>query len=468
MRETASSMLLKAGTGVLTLAIAFAIGGGDVVAQESLEDDVTYARDVAPILQQNCQVCHQPGSIAPISLMTYDDARRYARRIRSKVAERSMPPWHIDRSVGIQDFKNDRGLTDAEIETIVQWVDNGSPFGDEADTPPPMEFPDPNDWQFAPDFGEPDMVFVSEAYDLDAVTQDKWYRPITETGITEERWVKAIEIRPVGLGSRRIVHHALAFLLQDEEQGERSAGSAEVTDRGAMGGPGLFMEWAVGKRGEIFPEGAGKLMMPGARILWEMHLHAIGEKVEAGQVELGVWLYPVGETPRNRTRLNMFDARGRSDLDIPPGEVAVTQDFHVLKWPARLENFQPHMHMRGKAMSMEAIYPDGRKRILSQVNNFQWQWHVNYIFADDAAPLLPAGTTLVITAWHDNTAENANNPDHTQWVGWGDRTVDEMAHAWVDVTYLTQEEYESEVAKREGKTADPANDEDGPPAPANR
>ena len=452
-----TAMLWKAGTGVLACTIALAIGAGDITAQESLEDDVTYARDVAPILQQNCQVCHQPGSIAPISLMTYDEARRYARRIRSKVAERSMPPWHIDRSVGIQDFKNDRGLTDKEIETIVQWVDNGTPFGDEADMPEPMEFPDPNAWQFEPDFGTPDMVFESEAYDLDAVTQDKWYRPITETGITEPRWVKAIEIRPVGMGSRRIVHHALAFLLQDEEQDAQSAGIAQVTDRGAMGGPGLFMEWAVGKRGEIFPEGAGKLMMPGARILWEMHLHAIGEQVEAGQVELGVWLYPRGETPRNRTRLNMFDARGRSDLDIPPGEVAVTQDFHVLKWPARLENFQPHMHMRGKAMSMEAIYPDGRKEILSQVTNFQWQWHVNYIFADDAAPLLPAGTTLVITAWHDNTAENRNNPDHTQWVGWGDRTVDEMAHAWVDVTYLSEDEYESEVAKRSGTTSDERN-----------
>ena len=455
MRKTA--MLWKAGTGVLACTIALAIGAGDITAQESLEDDVTYARDVAPILQQNCQVCHQPGSIAPISLMTYDEARRYARRIRSKVAERSMPPWHIDRSVGIQDFKNDRGLTDEEIETIVQWVDNGTPFGDEADMPESMEFPDPNAWQFEPDFGTPDMVFESEAYDLDAVTQDKWYRPITETGITEPRWVKAIEIRPVGMGSRRIVHHALAFLLQDEEQDAQSAGIAQVTDRGAMGGPGLFMEWAIGKRGEIFPEGAGKLMMPGARILWEMHLHAIGEQVEAGQVELGVWLYPRGETPRNRTRLNMFDARGRSDLDIPPGEVAVTQDFHVLKWPARLENFQPHMHMRGKAMSMEAIYPDGRKEILSQVTNFQWQWHVNYIFADDAAPLLPAGTTLVITAWHDNTAENRNNPDHTQWVGWGDRTVDEMAHAWVDVTYLSEDEYESEVAKRSGATSDERN-----------
>ena len=107
------------------------------------------------------------------------------------------------------------------------------------------------------------------------------------------------------------------------------------------------------------------------------------------------------------------------------------------------------MHMRGKAMSMAAFYPDGRKEILSQVKNFQWNWHVNYIYADHAAPLLPAGTTLAFTAWHDNTPENPNNPDHTQWVGWGDRTVDEMAHAWVDVTYLTQEQYEAEVARRE-------------------
>ena len=452
MRETASSMLLKAGTGVLTLAITFAIGGGDVVAQESLEDDVTYARDVAPILQQNCQVCHQPGSIAPISLMTYDDARRYARRIRSKVAERSMPPWHIDRSVGIQDFKNDRGLTDAEIETIVQWVDNGSPFGDEADMPPPMEFPDPNDWQFAPDFGEPDMVFVSEAYDLDAVTQDKWYRPITETGITEERWVKAIEIRPVGLGSRRIIHHALAFLLQDEEQGERSAGSAEVTDRGAMGGPGLFMEWAVGKRGEIFPEGAGKLMMPGARILWEMHLHAIGEKVEAGQVELGVWLYPVGETPRNRTRLNMFDARGRSDLDIPPGEDNIRHDsYHPFTTNIRLTGFQPHLHNRGKRQCIEAILPDGNTETISCAT-WDFGWHIVYNYADDVQPLLPKGTMLHTITWHDNSSANRWNPDPRNWAGFGQRSSDDMSFTWTSYYELDDEEFAAAVEERQAKT----------------
>lgn len=115
------------------------------------------------------------------------------------------------------------------------------------------------------------------------------------------------------------------------------------------------------------------------------------------------------------------------------------------------------MHMRGKVMQMEAVYPNGSQEVLSRVTDFQWNWHVNYIYADDAAPLLPAGTTLVITAWHDNTAENPNNPDPTQWIGWGDRTVDEMAHAWVDVTYLSQDEFEVEVAKRERMADDRAN-----------
>jgi hypothetical protein len=147
----------------------------------------------------------------------------------------------------------------------------------------------------------------------------------------------------------------------------------------------------------------------------------------------------------------MFNVAPGSELDIPPGEVAMTQNFYVMPAPARIENFQPHMHMRGKAMSMEAVYPDGRREVLSVVSNFQWRWHVNYIYADDAAPLLPKGTTLVFTAWHDNTADNPNNPDPRQWVGWGDRTVDEMAHAWVDVTYLDQEEFDRLVAARRAR-----------------
>ncbi|MYL06217.1 MAG: hypothetical protein F4012_05215 [Gemmatimonadales bacterium] len=423
---------------------------GPAGAQENGSGDVTFNRDVAPILQAKCQECHQEGSIAPMSLLTYRDAYRWASGIREKVSNRVMPPWHLDPTVGIQEFRNDRSLSTAEIETIVAWIDGGRVEGDPADLPPPVEFPDPNEWRLRADFGEPDLIIASEPYTLEAETMDKWWRPVTPTGITEPRWVKAIEIRPAGNDGRTITHHVLAFLQQNEEESPMSARIVEASTRGgAMGGPDLFMEWAVGKEGEIFPEGAGKIMLPGSQIRWEVHLHAMGERVEDSYVELGVWFYPKGEEPRNRTRLMIYNATGRTGLDIPPGEIAVTQDFHTLRWPARLENFQPHMHMRGKAMSLEAIYPDGRKELINQVDNFQWNWHINYIYEEDAAPLLPAGTTLVITAWHDNTAENPNNPDHEQWVGYGDRTVDEMAHLWVDVTYLDPAEFEALVVARE-------------------
>ena len=405
---------------------------------------VTYAKDVAPILQQKCQECHQPGSIAPMSLLTYEDAIDVAPQIEQQVSARRMPPWHIDKTVGIQEFKNDRSLTDEQIQTIVDWVNDGTPLGNPADLPPPRKFPDPNRWQLADTFGPPDLIIRSTPYTLAAHTQDKWYRPIVETGLTEPRWVRAIEVKPVRPADRKIVHHALAYLLQDEPHVTGLASTAHDHQMNA----GLFMEWAVGKTGQVFAPDAGKLMLPGSRIRWEIHYHAIGQEFANSQVELAVYFYPTGFVPKHRTVLTMFNVARNSELDIPPNEKTITQNFYVLQAPARLENFQPHMHMRGTAMSLEAIYPDGRKQVINAVRNFQWNWHVNYIYAAAAAPLLPKGTTLVFTAWHDNTAANKNNPDPNQWVGWGDRTVDEMAHNWIDVTYLEQAEFDSLLAAR--------------------
>jgi|JI10StandDraft_1071094.scaffolds.fasta_scaffold14135_2 mono/diheme cytochrome c family protein len=410
---------------------------------------VTYTRDVAPILQQKCQQCHQPGSIAPMSLLTYEDAKKYSRRIRTKVSERLMPPWHIDRTVGIQQFKNDGSLSDAQVQTIVDWVDAGAPLGDTKDMPPAMTFPDPNRWQLAEKLGAPDLIIKSKPYTLAAKTQDKWYRPVVETGLTEARWVRAIEVKPVRAADRKIVHHVLAYLIQPEQGVTGLASTAHDHQSNA----GLFMEWAVGKTGQIFPEDAGKLMLPGSQIRWEVHMHAIGEEIKESQVEMAVYFYPKGFVPLHRTVLRMFDVSRQRELDIPPGEKTITQNFYVLPAPARLENFQPHMHMRGKAMSLEAVYPDGRKEVLSAVSNFQWNWHINYVYATDVAPLLPKGTMLSFTAWHDNTAGNPNNPDPAQWVGWGDRTVDEMAHNWIDVTYLEQAEFDKLVAERKAKAA---------------
>jgi hypothetical protein len=415
------------------------------VALQAQSTGVTFTKNVAPILQQKCQECHQPGSIAPMSLITYEDARKYARRIKTKVSARTMPPWHLDKTVGIQAFKNDRSLSDEQIATLVKWVDDGTPLGSPADMPPAPKFPDPNRWQYADQFGPPDLVLRSKPYDMAARTQDKWFRPVTETGLKEARWVRAIEIKPVKPEHRKVVHHVLTLLEQQETDGITNlAHEAHDVQRSA----GLFMEWAVGKVGEIFAADAGKLMLPDSKIRWEVHLHAIGEEMKNVEVELGIYFYPKGVVPERRTVLRMFDVSRGSELDIPPNQTAMTQNFYVMQAPGRLENFQPHMHMRGKALSLEAVYPDGRKEMLSAVNNFQWNWHVNYVYAENSAPLLPKGTMLVFTAWHDNTASNPNNPDPNQWVGWGDRTVDEMAHVWIDVTYLNQADFEKLVAAR--------------------
>jgi hypothetical protein len=383
-----------------------------------------------------------------MALLTYDDAKSYAQEMREYLSTRVMPPWHVDRTVGVKEFKNDRGLSEDQLNTMLRWIDGGMPFGKKEDLPPPAVFPDPTGWQLAKQLGQPDLVLKSPPYSIAPQTQDKWFRPTTETGLTEDRWVRAIEIKPASAEGRKVVHHVLTLLEQQEEGGITGlAHEAHDVQQSA----GLFMEWSIGKTGEIFNPDAGKLMKAGSKIRWEVHMFAIGKEVKDQQVELAIYFYPKGVVPKHRTVLRMFDVTRGSDLDIRPNSTAMTQNFFVIAAPARIENFQPHMHMRGKAMSMEAVYPDGRKEVLSSVNNFQWKWHVNYVYADDAAPLLPKGTMLVFTAWHDNTKSNPNNPDPSQWVGWGDRTVDEMAHAWVDVTYLNQAEFDQLVAERKAK-----------------
>ena len=430
---------------IWSVAIAATMTSGWTLGQSESDREVTWTGDVAAIFQEKCQECHRPNSIAPMPLLTYEEAKLFAPVIRYRVENRVMPPWHVNPQVGIQEFTNDRGLTEAERATILAWVDQGALEGDPAQAPASLEFNDALVWRLENQMGSPpDLVVASEPYDLAAVTQDKWFRPMTPTGLTEERWVKAIEIRPKNDASRRVVHHSLAFLLQQED-GKR--GLPEDVD--VPFGPSLFMEWAVGKAGQIFRPDTGKLMMPGSQIMWEMHLHANGERVPEAQVELGVWFHD--EPPEHRTILSMFDAQGPHSLDIPPNEIAVTQGTFVLSAPARIENFQPHMHMRGKAMSMEAIYPNGEREMLSFVDNFQWNWQINYVYEEEAAPIVPKGTMILTTAWHDNTAQNPYNPDPNQWVGWGDRTVDEMAHNWVDVTYLGQEEYERLIAERRAR-----------------
>jgi hypothetical protein len=428
------------GLGVMTLGALVALPGWAFSADPV--PTPTFTKDIAPIFQAKCEVCHRKDSIAPMAFETFEQVRPWARSIRTRIAAREMPPWHIDKTVGIQQFKNDRSLSDDEINTIVRWVDAGSPRGDPRDMPAPVQWPDESKWLFAELFGPPDLVIKSPVWTQGAQAQDAWYKPTVESGITEEKWVRAIEIRPSTVQGRRITHHALARLLQEEPSSDPNASAID-------GGPGLFMEWAVGKQGELMRPNSGKLLLPGSKFVWDIHYHSVGEEI-SDSVELGIYFYPKGQEPKYRQVLHSLSAYtgGTNSLDIPPNSVSVTENFHVMRQAGRVENFQPHMHLRGKAMAMEAILPNGTRQVLSHVANFQFNWHNNYVYADEAAPVFPKGTILKITAWHDNTAGNRYNPDPNQWVGYGDRTVDEMAHAWVNITYMSDEDYNAEVARR--------------------
>ena len=401
---------------------------------------VTFARDISRILQAKCEECHHAGTAAPMSLATYEETRPWARSIRERVVTRQMPPWHLDRTVGIQQFQNDRSMSDAEIRTVVAWVDAGAPLGNQKDLPPRKQWPGEEVWQLAKTYGEPDLVIKSEPYTMPAHGQDTWWKPSTAipaAAITEPRWVRAVEMRPGSLAGRKITHHALARLDQEEPG---------VNPDDPLSGPGLLMEWAIGKQYDIYRPNTGKLLMPGARIQWDIHLHAIGEAIR-DHVELGVYLYPKGEVPKYRTRLSLVGTTALDSLDIQPNSIAQTQISYPLRAPTRLENFQPHMHLRGKAMTLEAILPDGSVKLVSSVDHFNFNWMNNYIYTEDAAPVLPRGTVLRMTAWHDNTTSNRNNPDPQQWVGFGDRTVDEMAHAWVNMTAVSEDDYKEWLAK---------------------
>jgi len=409
-------------------------------AAQSGPPATTFTRDIAPILQKSCQNCHRPGAIAPMSLLTYQDVRPWARAIKQKVQAREMPPWYIDRHIGIQKFKDDPSLSDVEIATIVKWVDAGAPAGNPADMPKPRLFADIDKWHI----GKPDMIVtLPKPYELRANGPDEFYDVDVDPGFKEDLYIAAVETKPEPY-SFRVVHHATANMIEDEE--EDPVGF-------------FFNEYALGKNGDIFPENSGRLIKAGSKIHFNLHLHPSGEKALVN-VSIGFKLYPKGEAPKYVAfTQHMGD---NADLDIPPGEVSRTDGYFRLPRAAVVSALQPHMHNRGKAQCMEAIYPDvrpdsarpgpARTETLSCVSNYQFGWHITYPYAEDVQPILPAGTVIHITAWHDNTSANKYNPNPRNWVGYGQRTIDEMSFAWVSLFYIGDEDYQQRIEARKKAT----------------
>ena len=427
-------------------------------------DDVTFARDVAPILQQKCQTCHRPGTVAPMSLLTYEDARPWARAIKDRVSQRIMPPWPLDTTIGIQEFKNDISLTDEQITTIVQWVDAGAPRGDPADLPPPVEFPDLDQWSYEKVFGRPpDLVVTSPPYTVRPGYIDEWPTPEVEiplSDLPEERWIKAIELRPGNIDSRYVFHHANPSLIPPEaEAGEERLERYQLTDS------------AVGTEGFIFPDGEGRRIVPESTVSYSMHLWPLEDREVDAVLQVGLWFYPKGEKPAfetngevqfwisQGTRSGEVNASGatrpkdprfpaHSDLLIPPNSIAIVRGIHVLRENARVHSLRGHMHFRGKYQIVEVVYPDGRWETINKLN-WDHGWHTAFLYEDHAMPLWPKGTTILLHSVFDNTRANRYNPDPDQWVGGGRRSADEMSHLRFGITYFEDEDFERLVAERE-------------------
>jgi hypothetical protein len=410
------------------------------------ERAVTYSEDIAAILFEKCSSCHNPDGIGPMSLLSYEQVRPWAPLISYKVERREMPPWHLDQTVGIQDYKNDASLSNEQIAQVVRWVENGAPQGDPGLTPPQPELPNAGEWQLSSELGEPDFVVKSPPYTVTANAQDQWWvRDTTFEGLIDEpRYVRATELKgsyPLGV---KVLHHGHAQLRSHDNSGNRASGPV-----GRQG---------VGKGGDQFPDGTGMLIYPDGSINWNLHYFPINEIVPNEQAEAAVWLYPKGYEPEYATRGEQFFAADSgpgglwaNDIVLPPDSIKSLQGVRVLPRAALITSFRPHMHMRGRAQSLQAIYPDGSRKMLARVDKYDHSWQINYEFGEDVAPLLPQGTMLMITSTWDNTADNPNNPDHRQWVVFGQRGVDEMSHVWLGITYLSQDQFQKLSAERNAR-----------------
>lgn len=450
-------VMIRTATATLVLAATFAVSEAQAQVQFAsatpVTREVTYSGDVAEIIQQNCIVCHRPDGIGPMNLLTYEDARRYAQRIRTQVGSGEMPPYAYDRDIGIQDLKEDWRLSQDDIATVVAWVDQGAPLGNAADVPPLPVLPDPSEFTLAEQLGPPDIIIRSTPVDVPVNGLDLWHRPITPTGLTTDRCIRAAQVKPAG-NAKTVVHHVIPTFQRTREDG-----TIEPLQRAT--------EYAMGKYGEIMPDNVCRIAPANSDLSWDIHLFpgglgagAPGTVIEDNVVELGLWLQPEGYQYEYSQDLRLYGfEEGPTEMIIPPNGTAMTQGYLSWDHPVRIDSWQPHGHLRLRAASLEVFYPTtGRTETISMVSKWSAVWHQSHIYGDNVSPLIPAGAVIIQKNWYDNTAENPNNPDPDQWINYGARTADEMGHGWMAVTHLDEEGYQELLSER-AAAARPAADQ---------
>ena len=440
--------------GILMLTDTASAAGG--------KQKVTFNKDVAAILYKNCAECHKPNDIAPMSLISYKEVRPWARSIKEKVVRREMPPWSPDPKYG--KFRNDHRLSKKDIATIVAWVDGGAKEGNPKDLPPAPEFAS-GGWEL----GKPDEVFsMKEVFTVQPNQPDTIQTFIIPTNFKEDKWIQSAEVLP---GNKKIVHHVIAFIQTPEiiakfrsAEGQRrigemgkvfyrdgtlikakadapiindgcgdaSGGSAFPRPSAAEGGDAfglLLAGYAPGKGLDVWPAGTAKKVAAGSMIVFQIHYSAFRgqfQHPETDQTSIGLHF----ATAPPQHALNTIGIQNHY-FKIPAG--ATTHEVtacYTFDSDVKLASYMPHMHLRGKDMRYDVIYPDGRKKTLLWVPKFSFNWQTMYYLKQPVT--LPKGTKMIITAHYDNSAKNKYNPDATKDIRWGDPTYEEMMIGWMD------------------------------------
>ena len=367
--------------------------------------DVTFAKDVAPILFTNCAYCHRPGEVAPFSLLSYKDARPWAVSIGKAVSSRQMPPWNADPHYG--SFRDPRRLTDAEIATIVAWVNGGAKEGNPADAPALPQFSD--GWQI----GEPDLVLtMAEPVKIPATGTIPYMTVPTDYEFPQDTWVQAIEVRP---GNRRVVHHAVAS-------------ASMPADNGIAGGQNVHL-YSPGLEAMVWRDGYGKFFPKGTRVSFQMHYNAIGTET-TDQSKIG---FRFARTPVH-TQVNTTIVLN-SNIVVPP-MVQKHEVIGAFQFPseARIHGLRPHMHLRAQLGTASIIRPDGMRSVLLHIPHWDDAWQNYYVLSKPER--VPRGTILEYLASYDNSPANPLNPDPTRPVPWGQQVWDEMHSVYMTWTAI--------------------------------
>ena len=459
---SAGRQVSRVGIGLVALAVAW-LGAGVVRAADpqasrppepagapaaAAVGPVTFAKDIAPILQRSCQNCHRPGQVAPMSLLTYEEARPWARAMKLRTGLRDkagvMPPWYVEKNIGIQHYKHDPSLSDLEVAKIAHWADTGAPRGDAADLPPPLVFADDSHWTI----GTPDIIVEGPEITVKANSPDWWGELASpKIPITEDRYVAAVEVKEVNdidtsgkgratVGGRYVYHHLIWSTAVLEDNVEVDPNDPDVVS---------WPVHEVGRNADVFDPAAGRLLKANSSIVYDStHIHANGRDTKSKLI-FGFKLHPKGYKPTYRSTLR---ALGNAlDIDIKPMEA--NQQLHaylVLERPTKIVTFEPHLHAPGARMCLEAIWGINIQTLTCA--GYDHNWVRQYEYQDDYAPLLPKGTILHIIGYMDNTPGNKNIPDPRNWQGSGNRSVANMFIDLGQSVALTEEQFQAEMAKR--------------------